>query len=123
MAHFILEYSTNLQPAELRLDTLFEALHAAAVGTGIFPAAGIRSRAVACDSYRIGDGAPRNAFAHLTVKVGPGRTPDVLQQAATVLNELFTGHFDGVYAARGLALSFELLELSALRFNKNNLRT
>ena len=123
MAHFIVEYSANLTPQELRLDALFAALHAAAVATGIFPLAGIRSRALRCMDFRVADGNPDNAFVHVTMKVGAGRSGAELQHAADAINTTLNAHLDALFATRGLALSLELVELHAqLRFNRNNLR-
>jgi len=123
MAHFILEYSGNLSPAELRIDELFIDLHRIAVDSGVFPLAGIRSRAIACVDFRVADGAPGNAFAHLTVKVGSGRETDALLQVASLLNEALEAHFEPLFDERGMALSMEMQELHPLlRFNRNNLR-
>ena len=83
MAHFILEYSANLDSTALALNPLFEKLHRAALGTGLFPLAGIRSRAHRCEHFRVADGNPEYSFVHLQVKIGAGRTEEEKQAAAT----------------------------------------
>lgn len=123
MAHFILEYSCNLPTQELRLDALFAKLHEAAVASGIFPLAGIRSRAHRCEEFRVADGKPGNAFAHLMVRLGPGRSAAELKLAFESLRETLDHHFDPLFGTHRLALSLEFVELHAeLRFNRNNLR-
>ena len=123
MAHFILEYSANLDPAALDFQRLFATLHEAAAGTGLFPLAGIRSRAIGCEPFRVADGNPDHAFVHLAVKIGAGRTEQERAQAARIFFEVLSAHLDAEYQRRGLAISFELLELPAvLKYNRNNLR-
>src|SRR5690554_4378386 len=74
MPHIWIEYSANLE-AELQLDPLMQAIHEAVVGDGtVFPLAGTRTRAVPVARYRIADGHPDNAFIHVVVNVGHGRS-------------------------------------------------
>ena len=123
MAHFILEYSKNLSANELKLDELFQNLHNAAIGTGLFPLAGLRSRAHPCDDYRVADGDSSFAFVHLEVRLGPGRTDEEKQTAADAIFQALSQSLDDCYQQRGLAISFEMNELpETLKFNQNNLR-
>ncbi len=123
MAHFILEYSSNLSREKLQLEALFEQLHNAAIGTELFPLAGIRSRAHPCDDFRVANGDPGFAFAHLEVRIGHGRTDQEKQYASTVIFDAFSKALDHIYQAQGLAISFELNELpSQYKYNQNNLR-
>ena len=121
MPHFILEYSRNLEP-ELDVADLFRKLRAAALDTGIFPNAGIRFRAYPCETYLVADGKPENAFVHLTLKLGHGRTLDVRRSAGEKLFTALTGHLNPIFEKRPLAISFEMRELDPeLSFKKNNL--
>jgi len=123
LAHFILEYSANLSKKELRLETLFSALHDTVVDTGLFPSPGIRCRAHRCKDYRVANGKPDNAFIHINFRLGPGRSEDDQQAAFNKLKDTITGHYQTVSESRPLALSFEMSELpEKLRFNMNNLR-
>ena len=74
MAHFILEFSDNLDHSRSSIQALFEALHKSAEITGLFPLKEIRSRASLCRHYRIADGNPDHGFAHLEVKLAAGRS-------------------------------------------------
>lgn len=123
MPHFILEYSTNIHNDAMAVTELFEKLHAAAVDTGLFPLAGIRSRAHPCEQFRVANGNPLHAFVHLMVKVGHGRTIEELESAGKLFFTVLTDHFQSQSQTRGIALSFEMTELpEVLKFNKNNLR-
>lgn len=123
MAHFILEYSDNLDKNELSIQALFSDLHEAAESSNLFPLKGIRSRAYCCKDYRIADGNPDHGFAHLEVKLGAGRKFEERQVAADLFFQTFTRHFELNFARQGIALSFEMKELEPqLKFNKNNIQ-
>ncbi len=122
MAHFILEYSTNIKPETLDLQQLFSDLHNAALETGLFPLKGIRSRAYPCDHYRVADGKPQNRFVHLNVLVGAGRSLEQREQAARALFAVYKKHFSNAGAQRDMALSFELRELEPVtKYNRNTI--
>lgn len=123
MAHFVLEYSDNIDKADLALQELFTQLHQAADETGLFPLKGIRSRAYACHDYRMADGNPEHMFVHLEVKLGAGRTMGEREAAAKSFFEVLTQHFAGSFEQRGVAMSFEMKELEpVLKYNKNNIQ-
>lgn len=121
MAHFIVEYSANLD-GELDVPALFRAMHAAAVGTGVFPLGGIRFRARRCDEYLIADGNPRNAFVHVSCRMGHGRPIEVRRRVADKLFETLCAFLDPVFRGRPMGISFEMSELHAeLSYKKNNM--
>lgn len=122
MPHFILEHSGNLTNESLDLDALFTRLIDEAVGTGIFPLAGIRCRAHNCEYFRVADGTPTFGFVHLHVRIGSGRTEEQKASAAKALFAVLTEHLSALYESQGLAISFELSELPTHKFNHNNLR-
>lgn len=122
MAHFILEYSDNLADKGLDLERLFTRLIDEAVGTGIFPLAGIRCRAHNCEHFRIADGTQTFGFVHLNVRIGSGRSEEEKARASKVFFDVLSNHLSVIYNSQGLAISFELIELSSHKFNKNNLR-
>lgn len=121
MAHFVLEYSDNLGQDDSTIQGLFDELHTAAAETGLFPLKGIRSRGYCCEQYRMADGNPQHAFAHLEVKLGAGRSMEDRQSAADSFFVVFCEHFAAQIEKQGVALSFEMRELEpVLKFNKNN---
>ena len=121
MPHFVLEYSSNLEP-ELAVPELFQKLRSAALETGIFPLGGIRFRAIRCDDYLVADGDPENAFVHLTLKLGHGRPLEVRKDAAEAIFRTLTEYLRPIFDRRPLAISFEMAELHPeLSFKQNNL--
>lgn len=123
MAHFVLEYSDNINKDVLALQTLFEKLHAAAVTTGLFPLKGIRSRAHVCVDYRMADGNPQHMFVHLSVLLGAGRTMEERTSASKLFFKVLSEHFDSCFDERGVAMSFEMKELEpVLKYNRNNIQ-
>jgi len=123
MAHFILEYSHNLQLTDQSVQNLFLKIHEAAVDTGLFPLKGLRSRAYPSSQYRVADGNPNHGFAHLEIKLGAGRSLEERKIAAEVFFDILCNHFSDQICQRGLALSFEMKELEpVLKFNKNNVQ-
>jgi len=122
MAHFVLEFSDNLDHSCMSIQRLFEELHSSAESTGLFPLKGIRSRAYPCRDYRVADGNPEHGFAHLEVKLGAGRSLEDRKTAAELFFKVFCDHFSNQVAQRGMAISFEMKELEpVLKFNKNNI--
>lgn len=122
MAHFIYEYSANLPAEQLDLQGLMAKMHTAAAATGVFPLSGMRSRAIRCDDYRIGDGNPNHGFLNLSMKVGHGRELETRMAMGRALFELLIEHLQPVFASRGLAVSFEMRELEEhVKFNHRNI--
>lgn len=123
MAHFILEYSDNIDAGTLQVQALFEKLHAAARDSGIFPYKGIRSRAYPCHEYRMADGNPRHMFVHLSVLLGPGRSMEEKEGVAKQFFAILKQHFARCFDERGVAMSFEMRELEpVLKYNANNIQ-
>lgn len=122
MAHFIYEYSANLPAEQLDLQGLMAKMHTAAAATGVFPLSGMRSRAIRCEDYRIGEGDPNHGFLNLSMKVGHGRDLETRMAMGRTLFELLIEHLQPVFASRGLAVSFEMRELEEhVKFNHRNI--
>lgn len=123
MAHFILEYSDNIDKQTLALQDLFSKLHQTAADTGLFPLKGIRSRAYPCHDYRMADGNPEHCFMHLSVLLGAGRNLEEREAAAKRFFIVYSDHFATCFEQGGVAMSFEMKELEPVtKYNKNNLQ-
>ena len=110
MAHFIVEYTSNLR-AEGQLPELLRKANETLIAQGdVFPTGGIRSRAIELEHWVMADGAADYAFVHGTFKMGAGRSPEVRRRVGDALFETMKQHFAGLYARRYLALSLELCE-------------
>ncbi|MBU2964572.1 5-carboxymethyl-2-hydroxymuconate Delta-isomerase [Amphritea sp. 2_MG-2023] len=121
MPHFIMEYSANLDD-DLDIPALFEKLNETAIATGVFPIGGIRTRAVRCEFFRVGEGDPENTFVHLTAKVGSGRSPEVLKAASDTIFETFSASLKPIFDRRWMSVGFEMIELHPERnYRMNNI--
>lgn len=122
MPHQIIEYSANLEPA-LRLSELIATLHETAASVEAFPLAGLRTRAVRRDSYRIADDHPENGFVHVVLRIAHGRPLDVQKAAGDLIFAALCAHLEPIYSQSPLAISFEMQEINPkLRWKQNNLR-
>ncbi|MFK7730595.1 MAG: 5-carboxymethyl-2-hydroxymuconate isomerase [Pseudomonadales bacterium] len=123
MAHFVFEYSANLDKEALAVGALFSKLHETVAASGIFPMAGMRSRAYCANDYYVANGDPNHAFVHLNFKIGTGRSEQEQDDAFKLVKGVLLEHLDKLYQSRALAISVEMSELPAkLRHNANNVR-
>ena len=122
MPHQIIEYSKNLE-GDLDIEGLLEVLHETAARIEAFPVAGLRTRAVARDHFRIADADENNSFVHVVLRIAHGRTLDVQKAAGNEIFEALCEFLQPAYATRPLAISFEMQEINPdLRWKQNNLR-
>ncbi|MGY0155754.1 5-carboxymethyl-2-hydroxymuconate Delta-isomerase [Edwardsiella tarda] len=120
MPHFYAECSDNIR-READLPALFSQVNAFLFGTGLFPLAGIRSRAIWLDTWQMADGRHDYAFVHMTLKIGAGRSLACQQQVGEQLFILIQQHFAPLMAQRYLALSLVIEVLPAeLSYKQNN---
>ena len=121
MPHIIIEYSANVRD-RIGLGSLIERLHATAIGTGVFPLGGARTRAAERSDYRIADGHPDNGFVHVTMRMGHGRDAATKARAAQTVFDALCEHLAPLFDAAPLGISFEVQEIDpVLNFKKNNL--
>lgn len=119
MPHIIVDYSANLD-ARLDVPVLLGALHNAALETGVFPIGGLRTRAARRDACIVADRHPDNAYVHVQVRIGTGRTPDVRQRAAEHIFAALKSATAADMAKHPLGLTLEVVEIDpvgALRHN------
>jgi 5-carboxymethyl-2-hydroxymuconate isomerase len=125
MSHMTLEFSANLRESgrfgELcrKLARYMTGLRVE--GRAVFPAGGVRVRAIACEDYCIADGSIEDAgFVHAILKIGAGRSEAAKQATCNGLFDIMKAHFAPQYAERGLALSLEFNEFSESGTLKHN---
>ena len=119
MPHLIIDYSANLDDA-LDMRALAEAVHAAALASGVFPIGGCRTRLARRDVSVIGDGHPDNGYIHIQARIGAGRAPDVRQRAAEQIFEALKIQTAAYFAGAPLGLSFEIVEMDPVGSLKHN---
>lgn len=72
MPHLIIQYAQDLARDE-HVPAMLDAVHAAAVSTGLFDESHIRTRAFPVAFYRVGTG--NEPFIHAQLRILPGRNP------------------------------------------------
>jgi 5-carboxymethyl-2-hydroxymuconate isomerase len=122
MPHQIIEYSSNLD-SSIDIDELVKALHQTASEVEAFPLAGLRTRAVAREHYRIADAHADNGFVHVVLRVAHGRPLDVRKAAGEKIFETLCAFLEPHQSTSPLAISFEMQNIDPdVRWKKNNLR-
>ncbi len=125
MSHLTLEYSANLR-ADGRFRELCRSLAQfmttlRVAGAAVFPAGGVRVRAIPCEDYCIADGTLSDAgFVHAILKIGAGRSDAAKTATSNGLFDIMKLHFAAQFALQGLALSLELSEFSEAGTLKHN---
>lgn len=121
MPHIWIESSKNIEH-EPEVQALPRTVYEAALETGIFPIGGIRVRFQVIDQYIVGDGHPENAFLHIVLRIGTGRTPEVKRNAADYVFRKVCELVGPLRDRTPLAIAFELQEMSAdYNYKLNNL--
>lgn len=100
---------------------LMERVHIVAAQADIFPLSGIRSRAIKCDHFRVGDGDPAKGFINLSMKVGRGRDEKTRLETGQVIFNLMLEHLQSLMSQQPVTVSFEMRELEEhVKFNHRN---
>lgn len=117
MPHVIIEYSANLPDDSWEIDELLRLVVDAALETSLFPATGMRARAVCCAHYLVGDGNPANGFLNISMRVGKGRNDAERMAAGEAIFEAAKRALTTLTESRPVLLSFEMRELDDVKFN------
>ncbi len=119
MPHLTIEHSANLN-AQSDVQGLCDVIHAAALATGFFELGAIRVRAVACEHYAVADRLPENSFAHITLRLGRGRSTADKMAIGEAIFAAADRHFAPLLAKPHFALSFEIVEIDGdMSWKKN----
>ena len=122
MPHQIIEYSANLED-RIDITRLVEILHGAAVGLEVLPQAGVRTRAVRRDLYRIADGHVENTFVHVTIRLAAGRSHEAKAAVGEHLFATLKKHIEPSDDTFPAALSLEIQEIDPVtRWKHGNIR-
>lgn len=112
MPHFHIDYSPNLED-RLDIGGLCRTVRDAAAQTGVFPLAGIRVRATACDHVVMADGNPDHAFLDLSVRLREGRDFETRRLATKQIFEAIEAYCADVMASSSFMLSMEMRDINA----------
>lgn len=121
MPHVIIEYTDNLT-AQANIPQLLKKTNETLLSHGnIIPIGGIRTRAIELTDYLVADGAEDDAFVHIILKLGGGRSEEAIQQVGDSLFEAVKEHFSHIFDKRYLALSMEINEFTRPTYKQNNI--
>jgi 5-carboxymethyl-2-hydroxymuconate isomerase len=121
MPHVVVEHSANLR-GRADVPRLLRVLHDAALGTGVFPRGGTRTRAAERADFVIADAHPDNAFVHVTLRIGHGRDLETRRRAGQAVFDALVAELAPAFDATPLAISFEVQEIDPdLSWKHNNL--
>ena len=121
MPHLIIEYSANL--GGVVGEQLVDEVHRAALSAETVSLAGLRTRAVAREMFRVADGDPENAFVALTARLGPGRTSAQKNDLIELILVAAEQAVSTVAPEFVVSYSVEFQEIDAeFRINRNHIR-
>jgi 5-carboxymethyl-2-hydroxymuconate isomerase len=117
MPHCILEASDNLldQPD---WPALLRTINGTLAATGLFKAADIKSRLVRHGVFAIGDGAPDQAFATLTVQILDGRPDEVKAMLTEVLLPLLAAALPRTLAGMRCSLTVQITDIHRASYRR-----
>lgn len=123
MPHLIYEVTDNLDTPDADIRGLLKKSNQVLIDQGgVFPTGGIRSRVVWLKDYCVADGTADDAFVHVTLKIGAGRSDEAKKKVGDDLFRMICDHFAAIYQRRTLALSLEIVEFSeAGTWKQNNI--
>lgn len=108
MPHLLVEYSSNLT---LDVDALLDALHTAAGSLACLPLAGLRTRGVPRDQFRVADRHPDNAFVSITVRLSRGRSEEEKKTVGDMLFATLKAAVAAECPDAPLSLALEIQEI------------
>jgi 5-carboxymethyl-2-hydroxymuconate isomerase len=117
--HIIVEYSANLE-THADIPGLIRTVHQAALSSGLFAKAAVRTRGERRDVFAIADEHPKNAFVATTVRMAAGRPEAERQRLADLVFDAVCGYLDRAGPHGRLALSFEIQEIVEVGARRRN---
>ncbi|GGH33366.1 5-carboxymethyl-2-hydroxymuconate isomerase [Cribrihabitans marinus] len=110
MPHVILDYSANMEE-RIDMGALCDTLRRAAAETGVFPAAGIRVRALRADHVSIADGHPAHGYVDISVRLRAGRDLETRKRATGHIFAAAEAALEPAMRRHPIALSLEMRDI------------
>ena len=117
MPHVVLEYSANVIETVDHV-ALFRELHHAVLDLQAFPQSDIKSRAMRCSDFFMGDGNPQDAFVHLRFSLLAGRDISVRQRLVQTCVRVLTTYFAQSMAQLNCQVTVEVREMDRATYAK-----
>jgi len=112
MPHCIIEYSAPLVH-EIDIKQFVQLVHHGAINSGLFERSAIKTRAIRCDDYQVGDNH-LGSFIHITIKIMPGRTDEQKQHLLSAVYDSVTEQTASV-----CSLTLEVVDINAAAYAKH----
>lgn len=110
MAHFMIDYSPNLE-GRLDIAGFCDAIRKAAIETGVFPVAGIRVRATAVSYVSMADGNTDHAFLDMSIRLRGGRAQEAKEAATAHIFQIAETYCADVLKNTSFMLSMEMRDI------------
>jgi 5-carboxymethyl-2-hydroxymuconate isomerase len=121
--HLTVEYSANLEP-QINISDLVHQVHEAALSTGVFELAAVRTRAERRDCYVIADDHKDNAFVAVWVRIARGRDAETRKRLGETIFKAACSYLDAHCKDVPIGISIEVQEIDPTgAFRKNNLHS
>lgn len=121
MPHLTFEYTDNIK-GESDIPTLLKKANDTLLQhKDIIPIGGLRTRAIELKDYCVADGSEDDAFVHVILKLGSGRSEDDIKRVCDDLFQVVQDHFATLFENRYLALSMEVYEFTRPTYKQNNI--
>ena len=115
MPQIILEYSSNIIEKD-KLTDLLKSINKYLSESLPTELSSCKSRSVGYDVYCIGDGSPRNAFAHVNLKILPGRSFNQLTDVGNGIMGVLKEYLHESAQRLNLQITVEIDELQKTYF-------
>jgi len=117
MPHLTLEYTDNITQG-IDFQALFAQLHQILADVGEIPIANCKSRAIRLSEYRIADGRPEHAFAHLMIRFLEGRAVNVKREIGLQSVEALRAAFAPSFGPFEMQVSAEVEDIERQMYHK-----
>lgn len=117
MPHLKLEYSANVKE-KVNLKELFSPIHRVLVDVVKADLFRCQSRAIAYDSFYIGEGLPQEGFIYLEILLLEGRSESQLQEAGNKTLKLLEKYFAHSFKELKMQIAVRVVEISSSHYFK-----
>ncbi|MEI3612157.1 5-carboxymethyl-2-hydroxymuconate Delta-isomerase [Pseudogracilibacillus sp. SO30301A] len=121
MPHLTFEYTDNIKEVSDIPTLLKKANDTLLQHQDVIPIGGLRTRAIELKDYCVADGSEDDAFVHVILKLGSGRTDGEIKRVCDDLFKTVKDHFAEIFENRYLALSLEVHEFTRPTYKQNNI--
>ena len=121
MPHIVIEYTTGVEQ-DADMQALARELHRVATTCGNFPVGGVRTQLRPTPFSLVGDASAQNVFVNVTIRIGPGRPPELKNKLAKMFFDAAEACVDGLFDKRPSGLQLELSDFDPnVTLSRNNM--